>query len=366
MCQLNIILVCFWNVGVALHLLCKFASAKQKVSSWTNSWGKTCDNYGGRCSAGLRKAFAPLCQENCDGRCSCCGFDSCFRCVLVGNIGTRCERMRATLAVINMQLRCMVELLWPSLDNLTMSQILETLYFQLPPSPASSSWTSRRSWWAWDAAFRWRPKVTPLDPTVTPKERPAVVRFWWYYTLHRVLAKRSGQRRMPLKFLDLVLKARRWRGCREDNETSHFHTFPVYFYATPLRHQHLYNPEKTTNVLQMFQRKGGPITHACFHDRVSIESPSCSPLEGWISLQVSLNADRRGRTVRSVDSWKSGVFEAQSSTAEAAAGPQSSFAKCLMYANVVSGFGTPLLCSFVLPFECTWNYDQLPLGIKMN
>jgi hypothetical protein len=89
-------------------------------------------------------------------------------------------------------------------------------------------------------------------------------------------------------------------------------------------------------------------------------------LEGWISLQVSLNADRRGRTVRSVDSWKSGVFEAQSSTAEAAAGPQSSFAKCLMYANVVSGFGTPLLCSFVLPFECTWNYDQLPLGIKMN
>lgn len=64
-----------------------------------------------------------------------------------------------------------------------------------------------RSWWAWDAAFRWRPKVTPLDPTVTPKERPAVVRFWWYYTLHRVLAKRSGQRRMPLKFLDLVLKA---------------------------------------------------------------------------------------------------------------------------------------------------------------
>lgn len=38
-------------------------------------------------------------------------FDSCFRCVLVGNIGTRCERMRATLAVINMQLRCMVELL---------------------------------------------------------------------------------------------------------------------------------------------------------------------------------------------------------------------------------------------------------------
>ncbi|CAL1137444.1 unnamed protein product, partial [Cladocopium goreaui] len=64
-----------------------------------------------------------------------------------------------------------------------------------------------RSWWAWDAAFRWRPKVTPLDPTVMPKERPAVVRFWWYYTLHRVLAKRSGQRRMPLKFLDLVLKA---------------------------------------------------------------------------------------------------------------------------------------------------------------
>ena len=90
-----------------------------------------------------------------------------------------------------------------------MSQNLETLYFQLPPPPVSSSWTSRRSWWAWDAAFRWRPKVTPLDPTVAPKERPAVVRFWWYYTLHRVLAKRSGQRRMPLKFLDLVLKARR-------------------------------------------------------------------------------------------------------------------------------------------------------------
>eukprot|EP00435_Cladocopium_sp_Y103_P052549 s522_g16.t1 len=51
------------------------------------------------------------------------------------------------------------------------------------------------------------PTLTPLDPMVTPKERPAVVRFWWYYTLHRVLAKRSGQRRMPLKFLDLVLKA---------------------------------------------------------------------------------------------------------------------------------------------------------------
>lgn len=62
-----------------------------------------------------------------------------------------------------------------------------------------------RSWLSCDAAFRWRPDLTPLDPMVTPRERRAVIRCWWYYALYRILAKRT--RRMPLKFLDLVLKA---------------------------------------------------------------------------------------------------------------------------------------------------------------
>lgn len=62
-----------------------------------------------------------------------------------------------------------------------------------------------RSWLSCDAAFRWRPDLTPLDPMVTPRERRAVVRCWWYYALYRILAKRTTG--MPLKFLDLAHKA---------------------------------------------------------------------------------------------------------------------------------------------------------------
>lgn len=61
-----------------------------------------------------------------------------------------------------------------------------------------------RSWLSCDAAFRWRPDLTPLDPMVTPRERRAVVRCWWYYALYRILAKRTTG--MPLKFLDLAHK----------------------------------------------------------------------------------------------------------------------------------------------------------------
>ena len=64
-----------------------------------------------------------------------------------------------------------------------------------------------RSWIAWDAALRFRPAVTPMHFLVTSRERRAVVRCWWLYALHRVVAERRG-RRSKIWFLDLVLKAR--------------------------------------------------------------------------------------------------------------------------------------------------------------